>query len=478
MVLKASPTCIAILTPAKELVPSGPCTKDNSANAPTGASSSEPDSGRVSGVASGVAATEAPASCSGAVVPCSPSHEEQIRPVSSDSTDSRPNGGPCYNYETDTDDDEEDYRTITEIVRATPAEKLLGSWRHDGMPALGTGGFGAVYRGHLPLSAGREIEAVAKIYSAAGDQGAAHMKRESRAMRMLQESGAEGRGCVLQMYAAGMHPSENRPMLLVELASSCLYDSLRAAEKCRQNAGMTSADAPLMGEAEMVGVLLAVAGALTEMHDIGIVHQDIKPENVLYRANGNPCVADMGLAVVLGPGRRSYRSGCGGTCWFAAPELGLHLPALTDWVMLRRSLEEQEQLAAAAAAGAQQPDEQVAMTVEESDETETETEEEESSGGMDLGSSLEGSGASAFESGSGSDSGSESGSESSEGRQSQQQHQPEQKRKRAPALTPAVDVWSLGMLALSMAVTGNGVQAWAYAVMRRKALPGVPVSTA
>lgn len=47
----------------------------------------------------------------------------------------------------------------------------------------------------------------------------------------------------------------------------------RAAEKCRQNAGMTSADAPLMGEAEMVGVLLAVAGALTEMHDIGIVHQ-------------------------------------------------------------------------------------------------------------------------------------------------------------------------------------------------------------
>lgn len=97
------------------------------------------------------------------------------------------------------------------------------------MPALGTGGFGAVYRGHLPLSAGREIEAVAKIYSAAGDQGAAHMKRESRAMRMLQESGAEGRGCVLQMYAAGMHPSENRPMLLVELASSCLYDSLVSA---------------------------------------------------------------------------------------------------------------------------------------------------------------------------------------------------------------------------------------------------------
>ncbi|KAG2430519.1 hypothetical protein HXX76_010042 [Chlamydomonas incerta] len=430
-------------------------------------------------------------------------------------TDSQPGDGrPCFYY-TDTDEDEdaaaagsqeeEVCMTITEMLRVTPAEQLLGAWQHDGEAALGSGGFGAVYRGHLPLPDGRVIEAVAKMYSAAGGQGWAHMRRESRAMALLQESGAASRGCTLRLYAAGAHPVDGRPMLLVELASSCLFHSLRAAEMRRSYAGRTSADAMLLPEAEIVEVLLAVACALAEMHSVGVVHQDIKPENVLYRSNGDLCVADMGLAVVLRHGRRTYRGGAGGTSWFAAPELGLHLPALSDWIRLRRSLEEQEQAvaagrqrrprvmagphqaveAAAAAAAAvaatpcrlgaaptaphppQQAGNQEMMETEdeeatETEETETETEEEDGSDGMDMGSSLEGSGASDFAS----DSDSESSSSDS------QQSQQSVGQAGAPVLTPAVDVWSLGMLALCVAVTGNAVQAGAYRVLRRHELPG------
>jgi len=54
----------------------------------------------------------------------------------------------------------------------------------------------------------------------------------------------------------------------------------------------------LPGE-EALGIVKQVSGALQYAHSAGVVHRDIKPGNILFRANGNPVIADFGLALKI-----------------------------------------------------------------------------------------------------------------------------------------------------------------------------------
>ena len=50
-----------------------------------------------------------------------------------------------------------------------------------------------------------------------------------------------------------------------------------------------------MAPAEALGVLREIAGALGHAHACGLVHRDVKPENILYRADGSVVLADFGI---------------------------------------------------------------------------------------------------------------------------------------------------------------------------------------
>ncbi len=67
---------------------------------------------------------------------------------------------------------------------------------------------------------------------------------------------------------------------------------------------------------DLIGVFLQVAEALSYMHQIGFVHTDIKPENILVDDNANVKVIDFGVACK----RNATKDRVQGTPEFMAPE--------------------------------------------------------------------------------------------------------------------------------------------------------------
>jgi serine/threonine-protein kinase len=80
-------------------------------------------------------------------------------------------------------------------------------------------------------------------------------------------------------------------------------------------------EARQLGTRERVGLLLAVCAAVEYAHGRGVLHRDLKPDNVLVTADGVPKVTDFGLAKRLEGGSGHTASGAIlGTPSYMAPE--------------------------------------------------------------------------------------------------------------------------------------------------------------
>ena len=75
--------------------------------------------------------------------------------------------------------------------------------------------------------------------------------------------------------------------------------------------------------AESFAHLISVYGALETVHEYGVLHRDVKPENLLFSSDGSIHLADFGIAKLLDRPQLTQTYGVLGTPAYMAPEIGL-----------------------------------------------------------------------------------------------------------------------------------------------------------
>jgi serine/threonine protein kinase len=178
--------------------------------------------------------------------------------------------------------------------------KLAG--RYELAESIGSGGMGVVLRAR-DERLGREVAVKILPPDRVGDATARRrLVREARAAAALQHSG------IVHVYDVG-ETDEGGAYLVMELVKGT---SLR--QTLEGNA--TSLQTRLR-------YVVEAARALAFAHARGIVHRDVKPDNIMIREDGRVCLLDFGLAKpVLGQGGSTVLSEGGiiGTPAYIAPE--------------------------------------------------------------------------------------------------------------------------------------------------------------
>jgi serine/threonine-protein kinase len=163
---------------------------------------------------------------------------------------------------------------------------------------IGAGGMGAVYKGYQ-TALGRYVAIKVLPPQTAGDP--------SFAERFAQEAKAIGKLRHPNIVTAFDFAHDGDIAYLVSefIDGGTLFDQLGA---------------PLPLE-YTVQLLTPVAAALDYAHARGIVHRDIKPQNILMTHDGVAVLTDFGLAKIVGPGSGMTQAGSlMGTAEYIAPE--------------------------------------------------------------------------------------------------------------------------------------------------------------
>ncbi|HUJ59921.1 MAG TPA: serine/threonine-protein kinase [Kofleriaceae bacterium] len=165
--------------------------------------------------------------------------------------------------------------------------------RYEILGPLGRGGMGRVYRAR-DVVLGREV-ALKLLDSHASDELAARFEREARALARLDHP-----GCVRVLDVA------RRYLVLELVAGTTLAAALRADGQFSQ--------------ARALRIARGVLAALAHAHARGVLHRDIKPDNIMLAASGRVVLIDFGLACVVDEPGLTGVGMCLGSPSYIAPE--------------------------------------------------------------------------------------------------------------------------------------------------------------
>ena len=164
--------------------------------------------------------------------------------------------------------------SVAELVRGAAKPESFGRYRIDG--ELGRGGMGIVFRGWDPdLSRAVAI----KVVRHGDEQHRARLVREAQSLARLSHPH------VCHVYDVGQdHDEVWFAMELIDGVTLRTYSIGHTFDQIQR-------------------VLLAAAEGLAAAHRAGLVHRDVKPDNILVDRAGRAVVTDFGLARVVASDR-------------------------------------------------------------------------------------------------------------------------------------------------------------------------------
>ena len=170
--------------------------------------------------------------------------------------------------------------------------------RYDNAEKIGQGGFATVYRA-ADAEHGREV-AIKVIHGALGETEKRRFDRERQTMGRL---GAHPN--IIPLHDSG-YTEDGEAFIVMELA---------AGGSLQQRLTSTG---PL-DWTEAVSIMVGIARAADAAHSHGVLHRDIKPDNILIDAFDNPKLSDFGIAAVTS--NATATTSTSATLAHAAPEL-------------------------------------------------------------------------------------------------------------------------------------------------------------
>ncbi|MBK6422626.1 MAG: serine/threonine protein kinase [Gemmatimonadetes bacterium] len=167
---------------------------------------------------------------------------------------------------------------------------------------LGVGGFGAVFRAHDPVL---ERDVAIKVLDASRASSADNREQFLREARIV--------ATVEHPHIVPLYGAEIRDGLL------CLTMRLVPGHSLAER---LAGEGPLP-PAAAARLAHEVAQALTTAHARGVVHRDVKPDNILLDADGHAIVTDFGISLITGRASDRSTGVVIGTPQYLSPEQAL-----------------------------------------------------------------------------------------------------------------------------------------------------------
>lgn len=183
--------------------------------------------------------------------------------------------------------------TVEEVARLFPQLEILGF--------IGKGGMGAVYKARQPALDRLVALKILPPQVASGPAFTERFNREARALARLSHPN------IVAVHEFGQ--VNGLPFFIMEFVDGL---NLRQLERTRK-----------LSAREALQIVPQICEALQFAHDEGIVHRDIKPDNILIDKRGRVKIADFGIAKLLGGGPDTdltATQGILGTPNYMAPE--------------------------------------------------------------------------------------------------------------------------------------------------------------